>query len=177
MYFPLFFPLRAETRETFCYSPPTTLSSSLAEVRFASLVAWAYIFIVVLTSACPRSSCTSLGAAPFDSRLLVNVWRSWWKWKSSNPSTFFLAALHIIPTVLGDSNAPSGLRQTKAQKTARKGKCPRQAQAATGRGQAAKNTKEVPRQRTIILTPNTTPQGRTSALRDSIYPWNAYPIS
>ena len=37
MYFPLFLPLRAETRATF-YSPPTTLSSSLAEVRFASLV-------------------------------------------------------------------------------------------------------------------------------------------
>ena len=36
-----------------------------------------------------------------------------WKWKSSNPSTFFLAVLHIIPTVLGASNAPSGLRQTK----------------------------------------------------------------
>ncbi len=34
---PLFLPLRAETRATF-YSPPTTLSSSLAEVRFASLV-------------------------------------------------------------------------------------------------------------------------------------------
>ncbi|MGO5373351.1 hypothetical protein [Holdemanella porci] len=40
----------------------------------------------------------------------------------------------------------------------------------TGTEQAAKNTKEVPRQRTIILTSNTTPQGRTSALRDSIYP-------
>ena len=34
---PLFLPLRAETRATFYY-PPTTLSSSLAEVRFASLV-------------------------------------------------------------------------------------------------------------------------------------------
>lgn len=34
---PLFLPLRAETRAIF-YSPPTTLSSSLAEVRFASLV-------------------------------------------------------------------------------------------------------------------------------------------
>ena len=34
---PLFLPLRAGTRATF-YSPPTTLSSSLAEVRFASLV-------------------------------------------------------------------------------------------------------------------------------------------
>ena len=34
---PLFLPLRAKTRATF-YSPPTTLSSSLAEVRFASLV-------------------------------------------------------------------------------------------------------------------------------------------
>ena len=124
---------------------------------------------MVLTSACPRSSCTSFGAAPFESRLLVNLWRSWWKWKSSNPSTFFLAALHIIPTVLGDSNAPSGLRQTKAQKTARKGKCPRQAQAATGTEQAAKNTKEVPRQRKITLTPNTPPQGRTPALRDYIY--------
>ena len=40
----------------------------------------------------------------------------------------------------------------------------------TGTEQAAKNTKEVPRQRTIILTSNTTPQGRTSALRNSIYP-------
>lgn len=38
MYLPLFLPLRAETRANF-YSPPTTLSSSLAEVRFASLVA------------------------------------------------------------------------------------------------------------------------------------------
>ena len=38
MYFPLFLPLRAETRESF-YSPPTTLSSNLAELRFASLVA------------------------------------------------------------------------------------------------------------------------------------------
>ena len=28
---------------------------------------------VVLTSACPKSSCTSFGAAPFESRLLVNV--------------------------------------------------------------------------------------------------------
>ena len=39
----------------------------------------------------------------------------------------------------------------------------------TGTEQAAKNTKEVPRQRTIILTSNTTPQGRTSALRNFIY--------
>lgn len=40
MRFPLFLPLRAEIRETF-YFPPTTLSSSRAEVRFASLVEWA----------------------------------------------------------------------------------------------------------------------------------------
>ena len=53
-----------------------------------------------------------LGAAPFESRLLVNVWRSWWK-KPSKPLTFLLAVLHIIPTVLGDSYVPSGLRQTK----------------------------------------------------------------
>ena len=25
---------------------------------------------------CPKSSCTSFGAAPLESRLLVNVWRS-----------------------------------------------------------------------------------------------------
>lgn len=31
------------------------------------------MFIVVLTSACPSSSCTSFGAAPLESRLLVNV--------------------------------------------------------------------------------------------------------
>ena len=36
------------------------------------------------------------------------------------------------------------------------------------RGQAAKNTKEVPRQRKITLTPNMTPPGRTLALRDYI---------
>lgn len=41
-----------------------TLSSSLADERFASLVEWAYTFMVVLTSECPRSSCTSFGAAP-----------------------------------------------------------------------------------------------------------------
>ena len=52
-------------------SLPATLSKSRAEVRFASLVAWAYTFMVVLTSECPKSSCTSFGAAPFDSRLLV----------------------------------------------------------------------------------------------------------
>lgn len=40
MYFPLFLPLPAETRENF-YASPTTLSKSLAEVRFASLVEWA----------------------------------------------------------------------------------------------------------------------------------------
>ena len=40
MYFPLFLPSRAGTRETF-YSPQTTLSSRRAEVRLASLVAWA----------------------------------------------------------------------------------------------------------------------------------------
>ncbi len=40
MYFPLFLPLPAETREIF-YASPTTLSKSLAEVRFASLVEWA----------------------------------------------------------------------------------------------------------------------------------------
>ena len=34
---------------------PATLSNSLAEVRFASLVAWAYIFMVVLTSECPQN--------------------------------------------------------------------------------------------------------------------------
>ena len=36
MYFPLFLPLRAETRESF-YSPPTTLSSNLAVLCFALL--------------------------------------------------------------------------------------------------------------------------------------------
>ena len=39
--FPSFFPLREEMRETFFQAVPTTLSSSLAEVRLASLVAWA----------------------------------------------------------------------------------------------------------------------------------------
>jgi len=38
---------------------PATLSKSLAEVRFAALVAWAYTFIVVLTSECPKSFCSS----------------------------------------------------------------------------------------------------------------------
>lgn len=67
------------------------------------------MFIVVLTSECPSSSCTSFGAAPLESRLLENVCLSIWKWKSSNPSSFFFADLHITPTVLGDSYAPSGL--------------------------------------------------------------------
>ena len=71
------------------------------------------MFIVVLTSACPSSSCTSFGAAPLESRLLVNVCLGIWKWKSSNPSSFFFADLVITPTVLGDSYAPSDLRQTK----------------------------------------------------------------
>lgn len=40
MCFPLFLPLRAETRESF-YFPPTTLSRSLADDRLASRVEWA----------------------------------------------------------------------------------------------------------------------------------------
>ena len=50
---------------------PTTISSSFADFFFASLVAWAYTFIVVLTSECPRSSCTSFGCAPFSNRFVV----------------------------------------------------------------------------------------------------------
>ena len=52
-------------------SLPATLSKSPVEVRFASLATWAYTFMVALTSECPKSFCTSFGAAPFDSRLLV----------------------------------------------------------------------------------------------------------
>ena len=50
---------------------PTTISSSFADFFFASLVAWAYTFIVVLTSECPRSSCTSFGCSPFSNRFVV----------------------------------------------------------------------------------------------------------
>lgn len=50
---------------------PTTISSSFSDFFFASLVAWAYTFIVVLTSECPRSSCTSFGCAPFSNRFVV----------------------------------------------------------------------------------------------------------
>ena len=52
----------SKKEEMYSLNKNTTLSKSLAKVRFASLVVWAYTFIVVLTSACPRSSCTSLGA-------------------------------------------------------------------------------------------------------------------
>ena len=44
-----------------------------------------------------------LRAAPPESRLLVYVWRSWWKWKSSMSSSFFFAVLHMELTVLEDS--------------------------------------------------------------------------
>ncbi len=37
-------------------SLPATLSKSPVEVRFASLAAWAYTFMVALTSECPRVS-------------------------------------------------------------------------------------------------------------------------
>jgi len=43
MYLTLFLPLQAETRAIF-YFPPTTLSSSLAEVRFASLVVFLLLY-------------------------------------------------------------------------------------------------------------------------------------
>ena len=45
----------------------------------------------------------------------------------------------------------------KPNRPPEKRKYPRQAQAVTGRGQTAKNTKEVPRQKKIVLTPKTTP--------------------
>ena len=47
---------------------PATLSRILAEFRLASLVAWAYTFIVVLTAECPKSSCTSFDNAYADYR-------------------------------------------------------------------------------------------------------------
>ena len=71
------------------------------------------MFMVVLTSACPKSSCTSFGAAPLESRLLVNVCRSWWKWKPSSPGIFFEAVRQTMLTVLDDSKHPSGRSQTK----------------------------------------------------------------
>ena len=111
MYFPLFLPLRAGQGKLLFSADYLIQQSCGSTLRFSCSVS--VDVHCVLTSACPRSSCTSFGAAPFESRLLVNVWRSWWKWKPSKPSTFLLAVLHIIPTVFGASNAPSGLRQTK----------------------------------------------------------------
>lgn len=57
----------------------------------------------------------------------------------------------------------TGQGETQTAKTARNGERQKQAQAATGGGQAAKSTKEVPRQRKITLTPNMTLQGRILA--------------
>lgn len=80
MYFPLFLPLRAETRESF-YSLPTTLFSNLAELRFLCSVS---VDIHGDTDvAVSQKLLYILGAAPFASRLLVKVWRSIRKWKTT----------------------------------------------------------------------------------------------
>ena len=69
MFCPCFYPYQPKQGQIlYC---PTTISSSFADFFFASLVAWAYTFIVVLTSECPRSSCTSFGCAPFSNRFVV----------------------------------------------------------------------------------------------------------
>ena len=87
----------------FIQSLPATLSRSLAEFRFAFLVEWAQTFIVVLTSECPNSSCTSFGAAPFERRLLVQVCSNWWKWKFTKPSSLFATDRQAMLSVLGSS--------------------------------------------------------------------------
>lgn len=69
MFCPCFCPYQPKQGQVlYC---PTTISSSSADFFFASQVAWAYTFIVVLTSECPRSSCTSFGCAPFSNRFVV----------------------------------------------------------------------------------------------------------
>ena len=60
-------------RESFIQSLPANLSSNLADSRLAFLVECAQTLMVVLTSECPNSSCTSFVSAPFARRLLVQV--------------------------------------------------------------------------------------------------------
>ena len=71
--FPYFCPYEIIVRESFIQSLPATLSSNLADSCLAFLVECAQTFIVVLTSECPNSSCTSFGAASFVIRISVSI--------------------------------------------------------------------------------------------------------